>query len=290
MIGSIDIRVNAARPNIPLCDMFAFQGSPSSIRVIDVPRSIGDWEITSVKLVVAYPNNNTVERVATRVGNVWVATVEGCAICGKVEDGYQVMADGIDEQGNTVEGYVLGKGNVFVLENKIDVERLVNKFTVRYLKNLPDVPSIGDLVEFNGVMKLFDGHDWISMGGGGDVYDSTITIEKNGVEVGSFTTNASEATTIDIPVPSTTSDLTNDSGFITASAIPSTVSSFENDAGYITASAIPSTVSSFQNDAGYITASAIPTNVSAFVNDADYTSKSYVDNNFSKTIIRTWAD
>ena len=145
MIGSINIRVNAAQPNKQLCDLFAFQGSPSSIRVLDVPRSIGDWEITSVKLVVAYPNNNTVERVATRVGNVWVATIEGCAICGKVESGYEILADGVDEQGNPVEGYVLGKGNVFVLENSIDVERLVSKFTVRYLKNLPDIPCAGPL-------------------------------------------------------------------------------------------------------------------------------------------------
>ena len=259
MIGSINIRVNAAQPNKQLCDLFAFQGSPSSIRVLDVPRSIGDWEITSVKLVVAYPNNNTVERVATRVGNVWVATIEGCAICGKVESGYEILADGIDEQGNPVEGYVLGKGNVFVLENSIDVERLVSKFTVRYLKNLPDIPSVGDLVDFNGTMKLFDGHDWISMGG--DVNDTTITIEKNGVEVGSFTTNASEATTIDIPVPSTTSELVNDSGFITSSdipTIPSQTSDLVNDSGFITASAIPSTVSSFENDVGYITASDIP--------------------------------
>lgn len=37
-------------------------------------------------------------------------------------------------------------------------------------------------------------------------------------------------------IPTATSDLTNDSGFITSAAIPTTVSSFTNDAGYITSS------------------------------------------------------
>ena len=85
-------------------------------------------------------------------------------------------------------------------------------------------------------------------------------------------TNGTLATTdyVTSQIPTKTSDLLNDSGFITASAIPSQVSEFNNDAGYITASAIPSNVSVFNNDAGYITASAIPSQVSAFQNDAGY--------------------
>lgn len=55
-------------------------------------------------------------------------------------------------------------------------------------------------------------------------------------------------------IVTTTSDLTNDSGFITANSIPTTVSSFTNDAGYITANSLPVNVSEFANDSGYITA------------------------------------
>ena len=40
-------------------------------------------------------------------------------------------------------------------------------------------------------------------------------------------------------VPDSTSDLTNDSGFITASSIPTNVSSFANDAGYLTLGTLP---------------------------------------------------
>ena len=41
-------------------------------------------------------------------------------------------------------------------------------------------------------------------------------------------------------IPSKTSDLDNDSGFITLSAIPSNVGAFTNDVGYVTASTVAS--------------------------------------------------
>ena len=50
--------------------------------------------------------------------------------------------------------------------------------------------------------------------------DATLTIQKNGTSVGTFTANATTSESIDITVPTKTSDITNDSGFITSSAIP----------------------------------------------------------------------
>lgn len=272
MIGTINVRCNAAKPNFPLQPMFAFMGSPSSIRVLDVPKSIGTWEINSVRVAVLYPNNLTIEKVAVRTGSVWVATIDGCEVAGKVGNGLSILADGIDEDGNEVSGYVLGKGDVFILEDDSDVKRLLEKYTVRYLDEVPASPSIGDLLNINGQVRLFDGERWLYISNGGEptfVYDSQITIQKNGTEVGSFTTNSETPVDIDIPVPSRTSDIENDVGFITASAIPSQISSFENDVGYITASevVIPSNLSDFNNDVGYITASAIPSSYSS-ISDA----------------------
>ena len=51
MIGTYEIKVSAARPNFPLQPMFAFMGSPSSLRILEVPKKIGDWNITSVRVV-----------------------------------------------------------------------------------------------------------------------------------------------------------------------------------------------------------------------------------------------
>lgn len=82
-------------------------------------------------------------------------------------------------------------------------------------------------------------------------------------------------------VPTKTSDLTNDSGFVTSAAIPDSTSDLTNDSGFITTNdipAIPSKTSDLQNDSGFITASAIPaipdstsdlTNDSGFITASD---------------------
>ena len=54
------------------------------------------------------------------------------------------------------------------------------------------------------------------------VNDATLTIQKNGTSVATFTANASSGVTANITVPTTTNDLTNNSGFITSSDIPVT--------------------------------------------------------------------
>ena len=81
-------------------------------------------------------------------------------------------------------------------------------------------------------------------------------------------------------IPSKVSDLTNDSGFITAETDP-TVPSWAKASSKPTYTAsevgalpsttyIPTKTSDLTNDSGYITLSAIPTNVSSFTNDAGY--------------------
>lgn len=52
--------------------------------------------------------------------------------------------------------------------------------------------------------------------------NATITIQKNGTSAGTFTTNATSNKSINITVPTATSDLTNDSGFITGIPTAST--------------------------------------------------------------------
>lgn len=68
-------------------------------------------------------------------------------------------------------------------------------------------------------------------------------------------------------IPSKTSDLTNDSGFITAEDVPTKVSELDNDSGYITETALspyakktelPTKTSQLTNDSGFIKASEAP--------------------------------
>lgn len=59
-------------------------------------------------------------------------------------------------------------------------------------------------------------------------------------------------------VPTKTSDLDNDSGFITNASIPSKTSDLTNDSGFITSGDIPTKTSDLTNDSGFITAAQIP--------------------------------
>jgi hypothetical protein len=72
------------------------------------------------------------------------------------------------------------------------------------------------------------------------------------------------------PIPTKTSDLTNDSGFITASSLPTRTSQLTNDSGFITSGDIP-TIPSKTSDL---------TNDSNFVADASYV---HTDNNYDAT-------
>ena len=60
--------------------------------------------------------------------------------------------------------------------------------------------------------------------------NSTITIKKNGTSVGSFTTNSASNDEVDISVPTKVSDLTNDSGFISAHPTVTTVTDTTSEA------------------------------------------------------------
>lgn len=81
-------------------------------------------------------------------------------------------------------------------------------------------------------------------------------------------------------VPTKTSDLSNDSGFITQADVPTKTSQLTNDSNFATTAQIPTVptkVSQLQNDSGFVTSAAIPTNVSALTNDAGYAKTSEVN-------------
>ena len=141
------------------------------------------------------------------------------------------------------------------------------------------------------------------------VNDGTLTIQKNGTAVATFSANQSSAATANITVPTDTSDLTNGAGFVTASQIPAQVNADwnstsgaseilnkptiptvndgtltiqKNGTAVATFSAnqssaatanitVPTDTSDLTNGAGFVTASQIPAQV-----NADWTSSSGV--------------
>ena len=112
------------------------------------------------------------------------------------------------------------------------------------------------------------------------VNDATLTITQNGTTVGTFSANASSASTAAITVPTNTSDLNNDSGFITSSSLPTV-----NDATLtITQNGVA--VGTFSANASSASTAAItvPTAVSSLTNDSDYQSGSQVSSAIATAI------
>lgn len=71
-------------------------------------------------------------------------------------------------------------------------------------------------------------------------------------------------------IPTKTSDLTNDSGFITSADVPTKTSDLTNDSGFITSASVPTKTSDLTNDSGFITNSALSDYYTKTQSDAKY--------------------
>lgn len=161
MITPLEISVNAAQPAMPLAPLVSFLGSPSSLRLVGVPRAVGSWRITAVAVTVTYPDGSIVSKAATSVSGTWVATLDGCATPGSVTGGYTITADGIDERGEAVSGYVLGRGDVVVLDRDGTVTVGETTYYLHLLAAKPAAPKRGDVYADGSVLRLYDGVAWV---------------------------------------------------------------------------------------------------------------------------------
>lgn len=160
MIGVVDVKVNAANPNFPLDPVFTFKDSPQSFRVRNVPRKIGAWAISQVFVNVAYPDNSTIVQECLLIGGVWVGTVGGCSTTGSVKHGFVVTANGTDENGNSVNGYVLGVGDIFVKDFDGTITPGTSAARMFFYESVPATPKEGDACFQNGVFTVWDGSSW----------------------------------------------------------------------------------------------------------------------------------
>jgi hypothetical protein len=148
--------------------------------------------------------------------------------------------------------------------------------------------------------------EWITSSDLPTVGNGRVTIKRNSSTVGSFTVNQSAHTAIDISVPTKTSDLQNDSGYITSADLPtvgngtitlkrnsSTVGSFTtNQSGpTLIDISVPTKTSDLTNDSSFITLADVP-ECNLYV--ATYNVSTFSDvlaaYNAGKVIILTGAD
>ena len=326
MIGTISVKIAAHNPSFPLEPVFTFVNSAQSFRIMNVPRKIGQWDITKVFVNLAYPDNTTVTKECVLNGSVWVGTVEGCATSGTSTNGFIVTASGIDENGNAVTNYVLGAGDLYVqrLDGTVAPD-LANK--MYFYEEIPTDPNEGDTTFIQGTLNVYDGTNWVPVAVSPDpsfiidadgnkicadrtvvmaqpvdpvwtITDGTNTYTLTGTKTFSswddgekkyetymagdnawvlkyyempipgvwvtrwweqvsgtesstyvsypqhgFTATWAKPTTSDVlatmsDLPTKTSDLTNDSGFITSADVPTKTSDLTNDSGFITSADI----------------------------------------------------
>lgn len=150
MIGTIQIEVNAKNPNMPLWPLRSYVDSPSSLRIANVPKKIGNWQITSVNFQVTYPDGAIASADCVLVGGVWVGTVDGTSTPGKSDFGYAIYASGIDEHGNPVTGYCLGKGDVEILDDEGSISPSEHVTYTTLLSAMPENPKDGYIFPLSG--------------------------------------------------------------------------------------------------------------------------------------------
>lgn len=154
MIAIVPVEIQAANPSMPLYPWRAYVNSPSSLRVRNVPRKVGNWSIDRVYVTAAYPDNSIKTADCVLVGGVWVCTIEGSASPGESQNGYTIYADGVDENGNRVTGYVLGKGSIYILENDGTITPGETTYYVHLLSSQPASPKEGDLWQLSGIWYI----------------------------------------------------------------------------------------------------------------------------------------
>lgn len=155
MIAVINVEITAANPSMPLFPWRAYVNSPSSLRIRNVPRRVGNWNIDKVYVSAAYPDNSIKSAECVLVGGIWVCTIAGSTSTGFSQNGYTIFADGKDENGNEVTGYVLGKGDITILEADGTITPGEDTYYVHMLSAEPSTPKDGDLWQLSGSWYIY---------------------------------------------------------------------------------------------------------------------------------------
>ena len=107
-----------------------------------------------------------------------------------------------------------------VILNKPTLATVATSGSYNDLSNKPTIPTVNNAtltIQKNGTnVQTFTANQSSNATANITVNNATLTIQKNGTNVATFTADASTNATANITVPTKTSDLTNDSGFLTS--------------------------------------------------------------------------
>ena len=117
----------------------------------------------SVYVAATFPDGSTSTRLAVQSANgVWVATLPATATSGRTASGVRIMADGEDENGEVVTGYILGVADFAVASLGVTPapEPGATSWQMLYFDTVPGVLRKGDVTKIDGVLKMYNGTAW----------------------------------------------------------------------------------------------------------------------------------
>lgn len=108
---------------------------------------------------------------------MWVGTIVGSEGAGYSENGYTVYADGIDENGNAVAGYALGKGDIQILaaDGQITPDDSGTRWFVTLLSGESSNPKDGQMFPEDGQYFIWQDGEKHPLGTTLEL-DSTLTL------------------------------------------------------------------------------------------------------------------
>ena len=191
MVRTFKVELNAAHPELPLMEASAIVGSTSTAFISRVPASVGSWHVTKVYAQAEYPDGTTTTVEATvGAAGIYTATLPATQTSGRVRGGFCVLADGIDELGEPVTGYILGMADMAVYTRDLQVIPGYNGVAMHYFDYAPTVAKKGDVAPIDGTIKMYDGTQWVSLGGASDYSELTNKPSINNVELSGNKTGA----------------------------------------------------------------------------------------------------
>lgn len=185
MIRTVKIDIHAENPSFPLQPVEVFEHSAASFTILNVPRAHGKREIGGVTVIVTDVDGVARGVAAVRNGSAWNVTIPESSIgrSGTVANGVMIAANGLDERGAVVPMWILGVGDLTVMRADGSVAPGEVRDTVHFFETAPSNPSRGDIAPIEGVLKLFNGEEWMDIGGGSSGGSIVLTLDSTGKKI-----------------------------------------------------------------------------------------------------------
>lgn len=255
--------------------------------------NVDEWEMITAGSITINPFTNASAGTilgSTTAGNVsanldGTGTVSGWTalnntVAGKqntIDSSHPLSADLVDDTSTThkfTTAADITKLSGIQAGAEVNVQSDWNQTTTTaddYIKNKPSLAAVatsGAYADLSGTPNLAtvatsgSYNDLTNKPTIPTVNNATLTIQKNGTAVSTFTANASSNVTANITVPTKTSDLTNDSSYATTSDVTNAVNGLSATLATVATTgaysdltgkpSIPTKTSDLTNDSGYI--------------------------------------